>query len=150
MFISMQNRSEYAFLFLSLVFFVMLSGIGFWAQVQKSEMKAKYSNSLINETSPYFLQHAHNHVNWHLWGEEALNKAKSEKKIAFDCLMKNSKHLLLEARAERIRPGLDDKFLTSWNALLIKGYLDACKAIGDEAYLKKATETAEFIRDKMP
>jgi uncharacterized protein YyaL (SSP411 family) len=27
--------------------------------------------------------------------------------------MKNSKHLLLEARAERIRPGLDDKFLTS-------------------------------------
>jgi uncharacterized protein YyaL (SSP411 family) len=41
----------------------------------------KYTNKLINETSPYLLQHAHNPVNWYPWGEEALKKAKTENKI---------------------------------------------------------------------
>ena len=39
-----------------------------------------HTNSLIKETSPYLLQHAHNPVNWYPWGEEALNKAKEENK----------------------------------------------------------------------
>ncbi|MFT3903845.1 MAG: thioredoxin domain-containing protein [Niabella sp.] len=38
------------------------------------------SNRLINETSPYLLQHAHNPVNWYPWGEEALQKAVEEDK----------------------------------------------------------------------
>ena len=37
-------------------------------------------NRLINETSPYLLQHAHNPVDWYPWGEEALQKAKDEDK----------------------------------------------------------------------
>jgi uncharacterized protein YyaL (SSP411 family) len=37
-------------------------------------------NKLINETSPYLLQHAHNPVEWFPWGEEALQKAKDEDK----------------------------------------------------------------------
>jgi uncharacterized protein YyaL (SSP411 family) len=37
-------------------------------------------NKLINETSPYLLQHAHNPVEWYPWGEEALQKAKTEDK----------------------------------------------------------------------
>ena len=40
----------------------------------------KYTNNLINETSPYLLQHAHNPVNWFAWGEEAFEKAKAEDK----------------------------------------------------------------------
>jgi uncharacterized protein YyaL (SSP411 family) len=40
----------------------------------------KHTNELINESSPYLLQHAHNPVNWYPWGEEALVKAKSENK----------------------------------------------------------------------
>jgi uncharacterized protein YyaL (SSP411 family) len=35
-------------------------------------------NRLINETSPYLLQHAHNPVQWHPWGEEALTHARRE------------------------------------------------------------------------
>jgi len=38
-------------------------------------------NALINETSPYLLQHAHNPVNWYPWGEEALEKAAREEKL---------------------------------------------------------------------
>ncbi|OGL47017.1 MAG: thioredoxin, partial [Candidatus Schekmanbacteria bacterium RBG_16_38_11] len=40
----------------------------------------KFSNRLINETSPYLLQHAHNPVDWCPWGEEALTRAKRENK----------------------------------------------------------------------
>lgn len=36
----------------------------------------KHTNRLIDETSPYLLQHAHNPVDWYPWGEEALNLAK--------------------------------------------------------------------------
>ena len=38
-------------------------------------------NSLINESSPYLLQHAHNPVNWYAWGDVALAKAKQENKM---------------------------------------------------------------------
>ena len=40
-----------------------------------------YTNALIHESSPYLLQHAHNPVNWYPWGEEALEKARSENKV---------------------------------------------------------------------
>ncbi len=40
-------------------------------------------NKLINEKSPYLLQHAHNPVNWYPWSDEAFDKAKSEDKPIF-------------------------------------------------------------------
>lgn len=43
-------------------------------------MDHKYTNRLINETSPYLLQHAHNPVDWYPWGEEAILRAKKEDK----------------------------------------------------------------------
>jgi uncharacterized protein len=44
-------------------------------------MPHKFTNRLINESSPYLLQHAHNPVDWYAWGDEALQKAKAENKI---------------------------------------------------------------------
>ena len=41
----------------------------------------EYTNSLINETSPYLLQHAHNPVDWHAWNQETLDLAKKENKL---------------------------------------------------------------------
>ena len=43
-------------------------------------MENKKANNLINESSPYLLQHAYNPVDWHPWGDEALEKAKNENK----------------------------------------------------------------------
>ena len=40
-------------------------------------------NALINEKSPYLLQHAYNPVNWHPWGKEAFTRAKEEHKPIF-------------------------------------------------------------------
>ena len=40
--------------------------------------KIRYKNSLIKESSPYLLQHAHNPVNWYPWNEKTLDKARKE------------------------------------------------------------------------
>lgn len=45
--------------------------------------ESKFSNRLINEKSPYLLQHAHNPVDWYAWGEEAFTKAAKEDKPVF-------------------------------------------------------------------
>jgi len=44
-------------------------------------MKHKFTNDLINETSPYLLQHAHNPVNWNAWNDNTLAQAKQENKL---------------------------------------------------------------------
>lgn len=60
-----------------------------------------------------------------------------------------AKEKLFTARSVRIRPGLDDKILTSWNALMLKGYADAYLAFGDEQYLKVALRNALFIEKNL-
>jgi uncharacterized protein YyaL (SSP411 family) len=44
------------------------------------ETRPKFTNRLVNETSPYLLQHAHNPVDWYPWCEEAFERAKVEDK----------------------------------------------------------------------
>ena len=53
--------------------------------------------------------------------------------------------ILLNQRNKRERPRLDDKTLTSWNALMLKGYVDAYRVLGDKSYLEIAKKNAEFI-----
>jgi uncharacterized protein len=48
--------------------------------MENNEKAHAYTNRLIDETSPYLLQHAHNPVDWYGWGEEAFTKAKAENK----------------------------------------------------------------------
>ncbi len=43
----------------------------------------QHTNRLVNETSPYLLQHKHNPVNWYPWGDESLARAKAEDKPIF-------------------------------------------------------------------
>ena len=43
----------------------------------------KKSNRLINEKSPYLLQHANNPIDWYPWGEEAFANAKAQDKPVF-------------------------------------------------------------------
>ena len=44
-------------------------------------MTHEFTNKLINETSPYLLQHAHNPVNWKAWNDETLSEAKTSNKL---------------------------------------------------------------------
>jgi len=49
----------------------------------ESEQKGRKPNRLIDEKSPYLLQHAYNPVDWYPWGEEAFKKASKENKPIF-------------------------------------------------------------------
>jgi uncharacterized protein len=55
------------------------------------------------------------------------------------------KRRLLSVRSERVRPGLDDKRLTSWNALIISALADAGAALGREDYMSAAVDCASFL-----
>ena len=56
---------------------------------------------------------------------------------------------LLQARAQRVRPGLDDKILLSWNALTIKGLTDAYRTFGETGWLELAETAARFLHEQM-
>jgi len=56
---------------------------------------------------------------------------------------------LLEARAERIRPALDDKVLTDWNGLVIGSLAYAGRVLGEARYVEAARRAATFVLDTM-
>ncbi|PCH75772.1 MAG: thioredoxin domain-containing protein [Flavobacteriaceae bacterium] len=58
------------------------------------------------------------------------------------------KKTLQKAQEKRSRPRLDDKILTSWNALMLKGYIDAYKVFEDADFLKTALKNASFLKTK--
>ena len=63
--------------------------------------------------------------------------------------VQKAKNTLMKARSKRVRPGLDDKVLTSWNGLMLKGYVDAYRYLGIEDYLETALTNAQFLLDEM-
>ncbi len=95
-----------------------------------------------------------------LWenGKNVLVKAKSISRLSkkynnredeVEKTILDAKKNLLKKREERIRPALDDKILASWNALMIRGYIDAFTAFGNKEYLEVALKNANFILDRM-
>lgn len=59
-----------------------------------------------------------------------------------------AKAKLLSIRHKRVRPGLDDKVLTAWNALMLKGYVQAYRTFGEDRFLRAALKNADFLWDK--
>ena len=91
--------------------------------------------------------------NWEK-GQNILHRTSSDREIAqkysiseaeLNKLVLKAKQIVLNERANRIRPGLDDKLLTSWNALMIKGYIDAYRVFDLQEYLDIALRNAEMI-----
>ncbi len=63
--------------------------------------------------------------------------------------IKSSLILLKKERSKRNKPRLDDKILTSWNGLMLKGLLDAHRYLENDDYLKIALKNAAFIKNEM-
>ncbi|MHC4568602.1 MAG: DUF255 domain-containing protein, partial [Planctomycetota bacterium] len=73
---------------LAAVAVVGLAVIGVFAVQGEKDMAIetaphKYTNRLVDESSPYLLQHAHNPVDWYPWGAEAFERARDEDKPIF-------------------------------------------------------------------
>ena len=80
--------------------------------------------------------------------DDLLEEYKISKKT-LDKRISKSKEILFKEREKRIKPGLDDKILTSWNALMLKGYCDAFDTFGEDFFLESAITNAKFISGKM-
>jgi uncharacterized protein YyaL (SSP411 family) len=94
-----------------------------------------------------------------LWehGNYILLRKKTKDKIArkynlsindLDNKINSWKVSLNTIRDQRIRPGLDDKSLTSWNSLMISGFVDAYMAFGKKEHLSLAVKSADFLLSK--
>ncbi|MCZ7565982.1 MAG: thioredoxin domain-containing protein [Burkholderiales bacterium] len=64
-------------------------------------------------------------------------------------LLASARRKLLAARGERVRPGRDEKLLTSWNALAIQAMARAAAVFGREEWLASARRALDFVRAKL-
>lgn len=89
---------------------------------------------------------------WHLHNFSsvaALNQAFDTTGETARALLNSARKKLLNARAPRIRPALDDKILTSWNALMIKGMTKAGRLLEREDFIASAQRALRFIRTEL-
>src|SRR5690606_3834811 len=56
---------------------------------------------------------------------------------------------LFEIREQRHKPQLDDKIITSWNAMTARGFIEAYKALGNKKYLEIAQKNINFIKQQL-
>ncbi len=64
-------------------------------------------------------------------------------------LLASAREKMFKVRSKRVRPGLDDKILTSWNGLMLGAIARASAVLGDESYLAAAEKNLAFIRSEL-
>ena len=64
-------------------------------------------------------------------------------------ILAEGKQKLFEVRDERIKPGLDDKILTSWNGLMIRSMAMGYQVLGDERYREAAEKSVRFVLSEL-
>lgn len=92
------------------------------------------------------------HGNWEeqniLWIQQPLEQFAAEKGYdpeVLGAMLKGCREKLLAVRANRIRPGLDDKILLGWNAMMVHACCRAYAALGDESYREMAVRNMDFL-----
>jgi hypothetical protein len=89
---------------------------------------------------------------WHLHGSASvaeLNERYGSSGEKARALLASARLKLFGAREQRVRPGRDEKILTSWNALMIKGMARAARLLDDQACLDSAEAALGFIRHNL-
>jgi uncharacterized protein YyaL (SSP411 family) len=66
-----------------------------------------------------------------------------------DAILFSAKEKLFNAREKRIKPGRDEKILTSWNGLMIKGLAETGHLLGEEKFIDSAQRAVDFIKAKL-
>lgn len=84
-----------------------------------------------------------------VYSSEDIQKRHSLTKKQLDAIITTAKQKLLEVRNKRIKPGLDDKILTGWNAMMVSGLVDAYHAFGEERFLSSALKNIKFIQQSL-
>jgi uncharacterized protein YyaL (SSP411 family) len=119
---------------------------------------AKELSAILGQEAPLFSDYYNSTTNgnWEdkkniLFRKSADATIAKRYKISLETLdskIKESRAKLLIARAERVKPRLDDKILTAWNGLMLKGYVAAYRAFDEPAFLSKAIKNANFLAEE--
>ncbi|WAC40842.1 thioredoxin domain-containing protein [Pedobacter sp. SL55] len=83
------------------------------------------------------------------FSDETLIQKYNLDEAGFEATIEEAKLKLLAKRAERVRPELDDKCLTAWNAQMIKALTDAAQVLNENKYYEKAKKAASFILNNL-
>ncbi|HVS27081.1 MAG TPA: thioredoxin domain-containing protein [Burkholderiales bacterium] len=89
---------------------------------------------------------------WHLNVYKSLDEVAKTLSISIDEAqhrLDSAKQKLFAAREQRVHPGRDEKILTSWNGLMIKGMAHAARVFGHEHWLASAQRACDFIRNTL-
>ncbi len=92
------------------------------------------------------------HDNYHLirsTSDKDFSTKHNIKLVDFKKKVAHWKEVLLTERSKRKTPRLDDKILTSWNGIMLKGYVDAYRVFNDEHFLEIALKNAQFLEQYM-
>jgi uncharacterized protein YyaL (SSP411 family) len=98
------------------------------------------------DQTPNFEGHWHLHVTKSL--SEIAHRLGLTSEVAEE-LFTQGRNKLFKAREQRIRPGLDDKILTAWNALIIQGLATAGRILQRSDFIAAAGEAFDFLRRRM-
>lgn len=80
---------------------------------------------------------------------EAFAVGKELDASALRALVERARSRLYETRGLRVRPGLDDKILTSWNAMAVQAFAEAARAFDEPDYQRVAEEATEFLLSRL-
>ena len=89
---------------------------------------------------------------WHLHGFRTLQETAAHTRQPAEELQDRfgqDLKRLFEARSARVRPGLDDKMLTSWNGLMIRGLILASRLLDEPDWLRSAEAAFDFVRERL-
>ena len=88
--------------------------------------------------------HLHAYMNYQELADELGTDADSQR-----IQLKKSRDILFKAREKRVHPGLDNKILTSWNGLMIRGMAYAGRILGRDDFINSAARAATFIKIRL-
>lgn len=86
---------------------------------------------------------------WRAQSYEDFASAKGMEVTSLKATLEQNRLKLFDVRDQRIHPGLDDKILLDWNALMCTAYANAYNALGTESYKKVAVQNIAFVFEKM-
>ena len=102
------------------------------------------------EAGEFFARHYDVTDEGNFEGHNILNRLKSgPRSEADEARLASLRAILLEARAGRVRPGLDDKVLADWNGLMIASLVNAGVILDEPSWLEMARHAFDFIAQAM-
>ncbi len=115
---------------------------------------AEIEKALLPEDAPLFMQYYDVTSRGNFEGKNILHVEPDAQQVADDAhisleelqaSLQRSRKMLFKVREQRIRPGRDEKILTSWNGLMLRSFAEAGRYLNRPDYLNIAIANAEFL-----